>query len=238
MKRNIVLSNRVIPLKVSVTNCFLLTCKGGYLLVDTPYPGKYEALAKALKEESVDVSDIKYLLLTHHHDDHAGAASELLKHTDAALIVHEKALPHLAAGQSDPDGKAINLGTKTVMAAYTAVIHRTGFAFPPVHLRGKDIVIKGDDNELLRSLGINGKIIHTPGHTSDSISVILDDGSALVGDAAMNFMKFCLIGHKPIYVNDRKQTSQSWLKLKREGAKLIYPSHGKPFNAEELIPFE
>jgi glyoxylase-like metal-dependent hydrolase (beta-lactamase superfamily II) len=238
MKSNIPSSNKVIPLKVSVTNCFLLKLKAGYLLVDTPYPGKYEALVKALKEKNVDVADVKYLLLTHHHDDHAGAASELLKHTDATIIVHEKALPHLAAGQSDPDGKSINLGTKTVMTAYTTFIHRTGFAFPPVHLRGKDIVIKGDDNELLRSLGVNGKIIHTPGHTSDSISVILDDGIALVGDAAMNFMKFCLIGHKPIFVQSREQTSQSWIKLKEHGAKLIYPSHGHPFTAEELVPFE
>ena len=36
--------------------------------------------------------------------------------------------------------------------------------------------------EFLRSIGISGEIIHTPSHSTDSISIILDDGSCFVGD--------------------------------------------------------
>ena len=36
--------------------------------------------------------------------------------------------------------------------------------------------------EFLSRLGIKGKVIHTPGHSDDSISLILDDGAAFVGD--------------------------------------------------------
>jgi glyoxylase-like metal-dependent hydrolase (beta-lactamase superfamily II) len=232
------LSDKIILLRASVTNCFLVTCKEGYLLIDVPYTGEYGSLKEALKEKNVDVSEIQYLLLTHHHDDHAGCVNELLKETDARIIVHEQALPHLAAGRSNPDGEPINFCTGAVMKAYGLMLHDSEFKFPPVHLRENDMVITGDDDELLRRIGIEGKIIHTPGHTADSISVILDDGSALVGDAAMNFMKYCLIGHKPIYAEDRKQTSESWKKLKEHGAKFIYPAHGDPFAAEELVPFE
>jgi len=42
--------------------------------------------------------------------------------------------------------------------------------------------------ELLRSLGVPGKILCIPGHNPDSISLLLDDGSCFCGDAAFNLM--------------------------------------------------
>lgn len=43
-----------------------------------------------------------------------------------------------------------------------------------------DIVVTGDVD--LSEYGIAGKIIHTPGHSPSSLSIILDNGEALVGD--------------------------------------------------------
>jgi glyoxylase-like metal-dependent hydrolase (beta-lactamase superfamily II) len=225
-------SGKVTRLKPSVTNCFLLKCNGGYLLIDVPYPGEYESLMRCFREANIDVSQIKYLLLTHHHDDHAGCVNELVEDTGAEIIVHEKALTHLAAGRSDPDARPVNSCIRVLVGLYS-VFHE--FVFPPVVLRDQDHLITGDDHELLARIGIDGKIIHTPGHTHDSISVILGDGSAIVGDAAMNFLRFCGIGHKPIYVQDLKETYQSWEKLREHGARMVYPSHGDPFAAEELV---
>ena len=39
-----------------------------------------------------------------------------------------------------------------------------------------------ESRELLKALGIDGEILHTPSHSEDSISLLLDDGSCLVGD--------------------------------------------------------
>jgi glyoxylase-like metal-dependent hydrolase (beta-lactamase superfamily II) len=64
---DISLSDKVIALKPSVTNCFLVRCNGGYLLIDVPYPGKYDSLLECLSTKNVDLSSIRYLLLTHHH---------------------------------------------------------------------------------------------------------------------------------------------------------------------------
>ena len=80
------LSDRVICLKPAVTRCFALECDEGYLLVDVPYPGNYEALHRCLKESGIEVSEIKYLLLTHHHDDHVGCVNELVRDTGARII--------------------------------------------------------------------------------------------------------------------------------------------------------
>ena len=39
-----------------------------------------------------------------------------------------------------------------------------------------------ESRKFLSDLGIDGEIIYTPGHSDDSISLILDDGIAIVGD--------------------------------------------------------
>jgi glyoxylase-like metal-dependent hydrolase (beta-lactamase superfamily II) len=45
-------------------------------------------------------------------------------------------------------------------------------------------------------------ILHTPGHSQDSISVVLADGSAFLGDAAMNFMRFFGTRYRQICAED------------------------------------
>jgi glyoxylase-like metal-dependent hydrolase (beta-lactamase superfamily II) len=83
-------------------------------------------------------------------------------------------------------------------------------------------------------MGVDGEIVSTPGHYRDCISVVLSDGAAFVGDAAMNFLRFTRIGHRPIYVEDINAVYESWHMLLDEGARVIYPAHGSPFPAREL----
>ncbi len=75
-------SNSVYSVKLGWTRCYLLKCTGGYLLIDTYYPGYYARFEKKLAKMGIATSDIKYLLLTHHHDDHAGFAAELVRIRD------------------------------------------------------------------------------------------------------------------------------------------------------------
>jgi len=103
-----------------------------------------------------------------------------------------------------------------------------------VRLADRDIIIEGDNDEFLKGIGIDGVILHTPGHTRDSISVLLSDGSAFVGDAAMNFLRWTGVGHRPIYIEDIDIVYESWRKLRERGARVIYPSHGNCFSAAKL----
>jgi glyoxylase-like metal-dependent hydrolase (beta-lactamase superfamily II) len=61
---------------------------------------------------------------------------------------------------------------------------------PPVTLRDDDITVRGNDDDILRGIGIDSRILYTPGHRKDSITVLLDDGSAFVGDLAFNLAPF------------------------------------------------
>jgi len=224
--------NSFIPITLSVTTCYLLPCDGGYLLIDTSYPDQYEKFKKELAKVDVELSEIRYVLLTHHHDDHAGFLAELIENNpEITVIVHEADLIWLAAGENNEDARPLN-GCIRVLLGLFGAFHE--FGFPGYVVRETDIILTGDDDQLLSSIGIDGVILHTPGHTDDSISVIMSDGTAFVGDLAMNFLKICCIKYRPIFVHDMPQVQESWERVLDAGAVTIYPAHGKPFDAKKL----
>lgn len=214
------------------TQCFLLKCTGGYLLIDTDYPKYYRRFERKLANLGIAISDIKYLLLTHHHDDHAGFAAELVRRTGCRVIAHRNAVSALEEGKSEETIKPVNRRIRIVFSFYT-LFHKE-FKFPPLRLSERDILIEGDNDSFLKGIGIDGVILHTPGHSRDSVSVLLSDGSAFVGDAAMNFLRWTGVGHRPIYIEDIDTVYESWRKLRERGARVIYPSHGRLFSATEL----
>jgi glyoxylase-like metal-dependent hydrolase (beta-lactamase superfamily II) len=220
-------------IKLGYTWCYLLKCSDGYLLIDTSYPDYFARFQKSLGKLGIDASKIKYLLLTHHHDDHAGFATELVRKTGCRVIVHRHAVAPLKKGESEDTIHPVNLRVKFVFSIFE-LFHRQ-FKFPPMIPGENDIILNGDDFNWLKDIGIDGKILYTPGHSSDSISILLSDGSAFVGDVAMNFLRLTGVGHRPIYVEDINAVYVSWHKLIEQGAKTIYPSHGNPFSARELI---
>lgn len=225
--------------KLGWVRCYLLKCTGGYLLIDVYYPGYYGQFEKKLEKMGIAASEIKYLLLTHHHDDHAGFAAELVRNTGCQVIAHRNALSALGQGKYEGTAKPVNRRIGIVMAFYTLyyeLFHRGECDFPPVRLADRDIIIEGDNEEFLKGIGIDGVILHTPGHTTtrDSISVLLSDGSAFVGDAAMNFLRWTGVGNRPIYIENIDIVYESWQKLRERGARVIYPSHGNCFCAAKL----
>jgi len=222
--------------KVGFTNIFFIPCDGGLLQIDCGYPGDYEEYLKKTREIGVDPADVRYLLLTHHHDDHAGFAAEFAAKHDVVVIVQEKALGPLANGASAEDMHPVNGCVKGVFSVFS--VFHGGFAFPPFVPRAKDLIVTGDDGGILKGIGIDGVILSTPGHCDDSISVVTSDGSAFVGDVAMNFFGICGIEHRPIYIKDIDQVYVSWERLQKFGAVTIYPSHGEPFAATELVPVQ
>lgn len=218
--------------KLGFTRSYLLRCDDGYMLIDTSYPDYFPQFQQSIANSGIDVSEIKYLLLTHHHDDHAGFAAELVRKSGCQVIVHRNAVAPLKQGGSEDTMHPVNRRVKFLFSIFR-LFHRQ-FRYPPLILEEGDIILTGDDSELLEQIGIDGKILHTPGHSRDSISVILSDGSAFVGDVAMNFLRITGIGHRPIYIEDIDTVYGSWQTLTEQGARVIYPSHGEPFLAQEL----
>jgi len=96
-----------------------------------------------------------------------------------------------------------------------------------------DILITNESYSL-SMYGIDGNIIHTPGHTLGSISVILNSGEAFVGCMAHNGFPFRLHPGLPIYAQDIESIRKCWKILIAGGTKMIYPGHGKSFSVEVI----
>ncbi len=218
---------------LGITKNYLVPCNGGYLLIDTGYKDDYKKFIRAIKKTGIPVEKIRYILLTHHHDDHAGFAAELRAKTAAAIITHRKSLAPLEKGESENTMRPVNARVKYVFKVFE--LFHGGFTFPPVTAGGRDLIVNGDDNLVLRRIGVNGRILYTPGHTADSISVLLDDGTAFVGDLAMNFMNFTGIEYRPIFIENISDVFSSWKKIVDAGAGRIYPAHGDPFPSARLL---
>jgi glyoxylase-like metal-dependent hydrolase (beta-lactamase superfamily II)/membrane protease YdiL (CAAX protease family) len=217
-------------------NAWLLPSDNGYFLVDTGYPEDYERFVAGLKHAGIDITDIRYLFITHAHDEHAGFAARLKRETDCTLIVPRESLDGLASGRFDWEGVSVNAAVEAVGRLYNAVKQRD-FSFEPVVPREDDIVLDESNTEIARDWGVAGTFVATPGHTADSWSLVMDDGRAFVGDAAMNYLTFLGTGRRPIFMEDRRTVYRSMDVLREVGAELILSGHGPPFPADELPLF-
>lgn len=94
-----------------------------------------------------------------------------------------------------------------------------------------DIVLENEEFSL-EEYGISGKVVYTPGHSSGSVSVLLETGEAFVGDMAMNKFPLRLSPGLPIYAENWPSLVNSWQLLLNGGAKTVYPSHGGPFSID------
>jgi glyoxylase-like metal-dependent hydrolase (beta-lactamase superfamily II) len=76
----------ILKLTCTRTNCYLLKAGCGWIMVDTDFPDTFHLLIHLLKQQDIKISDIKYLIVTHFHPDHAGIAQEL-KNLGVKLMV-------------------------------------------------------------------------------------------------------------------------------------------------------
>jgi glyoxylase-like metal-dependent hydrolase (beta-lactamase superfamily II) len=224
----------IIPLTMS--SVFLIPCPAGYLQVDTGYEHDYPIYRRNLAKAGIALEDIRYLVLTHHHDDHAGFLNEITRDAEITIIAHEKARALLKTGKNDKTrgGGYVNGFIKLVAGIKMRFDPHWTLTFPPFTLRQKDILLPDDDNQVLRQLGVSGQVLYTPGHCIDHIVLVLDSGDAFCGDAAANFLLWAGTRYYPVFMTDMDEAYRSWQKMLDAGAQTIYPAHGKPFPAERL----
>lgn len=218
------MNTRIIPIDLGFGTCYLLQ-SDGLIVIDAGQPKKGAAFQKALDQVSVNSADVSLILLTHAHWDHMGSASELRAITGAPLAVHEAEASWVELG-NPPLPPGVTPWGRTFMAAHKLLmplIH-----VPPAHVDRR----LGDDPLRLDEFGIPGVVIHTPGHSPGSVSVVLDSGEAFVGDLAMNRMPVCSSPSLPIFADDPVEVRRSWNRLLELPIEKVYPAHGSPFGVE------
>ena len=177
------------------TNFWVVGGAGGRVLVDLGWPGTMGTMLANLRRMDVPIGDIRYGLATHYHIDHAGLGQEL-KQAGVPLLV-------------------IDIQVDAIGAMTRHVKPQDGY----VEITTLDnVVISCDESRArLEAIGIPGEIVHTPGHSDDSVSLLLDDGSAFTGDLTHPAM---------VGAEDPDVVAASWDLLRERGATRIYPGHG------------
>jgi glyoxylase-like metal-dependent hydrolase (beta-lactamase superfamily II) len=214
----------VIPIQLGIVKSFLI--KGDKtVIVDTGYPGYGEQILDHLRKNSIAPSDVSLIIITHGHIDHYGSADELRKLTAAPVAMHRADAENIREGTH-------YIGMPTCLAAriFKALFIKTD----PMQTKSleADIVFETDID--LKDFGVVGRIIHTPGHTAGSVSVILPDGSAIIGDLLIGGLVRRKTPHSPLFARDLRQTKESMRKILGLSPKIIHPSHGGPFTREAV----
>jgi glyoxylase-like metal-dependent hydrolase (beta-lactamase superfamily II) len=185
------------------TNYWVVSAGASRLLVDLGFPGTMGMMRASLRRMSVPIEEIRYGLATHYHIDHAGAAQEL-KLAGVQLLVMETQVTAIP-----------------LMKTWT----KPRDHYLDITRHDNTTVSFAESRALLGQLGIPGEILPTPGHSDDSVSLLLDDGSAFTGDLTHP----ALVGEDAASV-----VSESWRLLRDHGASRVYPGHGpvRPIHAE------
>lgn len=82
---------------------FLITGPEGHVLIDGGYPGTPPMIMASIARLGFDIRDVKVLLNSEPHSDHAGGLAELQKASGAQLWASEASANAIASGGDDPD---------------------------------------------------------------------------------------------------------------------------------------
>jgi glyoxylase-like metal-dependent hydrolase (beta-lactamase superfamily II) len=152
----------------------VLTGPGGVALIDPGPTTCLPALEAGLGERGLTLRDVRELLLTHIHLDHAGATGTIVERVPAVQVfVHERGAPHMV----DP--------TKLIAGATRLFGDRMEAlwgAFVPVPAANVRVLTGGESLEVA---GRSMQVAYTPGHAAHHVSYLDErEGVAYVGDTA------------------------------------------------------
>ena len=214
----------VTQISLGWTNAFVIRGKRP-VLVDTGFPGSAPRIIDKLHTYGVDPEWLSLIIITHGHADHFGSAADIKRHTGAPVAVHKLDADALINGE-DLSLKPTGFIGRTLMP----MLERRGPAkAPPV----KPDILIGEEMDL-KKYGVDGKVIHTPGHTPGSVSVILPSGEFIVGDLIMKGMLRFWQPNYPLFADNMKQIDKSLKLLMRQKPTKFYCTHGGPFTPESV----
>jgi len=203
---------------------FLLTDAKGHILIDGGYPGNVDMIIKNIGLLGFRITDVKVLLNSHAHIDHAGGLAELQKASGAQLWV------------SEPDAELIESGGagKRNLWLMNFLIYSGLAKYPVPHIDHKfpdGTIIRLGEIELSAHITPG----HTPGNTTWAIPITDGERKLLAVDAgSLSLIPSSLFGEK--YDGRlRSEFLQSFEKLRKIPADLFLAPHASFFKMADKL---
>lgn len=213
-------------ISLGMVNVYLLEGRQN-VLVDTGTKKDGSKILDAVKALGLDPSNIDLIILTHNHPDHIGSVKRLIEKTNAKVLMDEMDYKTLI-GEIPDEVKPLNRIAQLVLFVATK-LSKNGPQIPDFK---PDILVK--DIFDLGDFGIDGKVIHSPGHTKGSLCVLLEDGSVILGDHLMAMISKKKLS-KPMLAYDMNLVKKSIKTLIDLGATRFYLSHGRDYDKEVVL---
>ena len=179
------------------SNYYLIDAGQYCLAIDIGWPGTMNDYGRQLRPTGKRVQDINYLIVTHFHVDHAGLVQEL----------------------KDKGVKFVLFDVQIRNVAQMETMIQKKISYKPINLDDNIIITIPESRKFLQSIGLSGEVIHTPGHSDDSITIFLDSGDAFIGDLQPEHQ----------IMEDDIISKNSWFRLKKLGVKSVHPGHVHSF---------
>lgn len=201
-------------------NCYIIENGTDGILVDT---GKKEFLNYVI--EMCRPYNIKLIVLTHAHFDHAENAAELSDILGVPIAMNKNDCDLIESNSNQ------SLSAKTVLGKIVLSVSLKDFSTRNMPRFKPSIFLDGGDN--LNDYGIEAKIINLSGHTKGSIGIDVDNKYLIVGDALMN-MFYPTVS---MLYHNRENMLESSGKISNLGNRTIYFGHGKPMPNKQWVRF-
>ena len=204
--------------KGSVSNCYLILDGDGLTLIDAGLSRDRQKIAKYIGDLGRTPNDLRRIIITHADGDHVGSLAALQAASGARTYASAVEAKAIAEGKSSRPLKPQG-GQKVVFALLRPLMARMLQA-PSATV---DEIV--GDGEVLPVLG-GLRIISTPGHTPDHISLfapsagILFVGDSLVVEGDM------LLGSRGMNTWDQVKANESVKLQAALGARIVCSGHG------------
>lgn len=202
MSKAIQITPRLWQLKMGNINAYLITSDDGLILVDSGWPNQADEIFSAVRMANLDPLNIKHLVLTHGHGDHAGSGAEIVKRTGAKVYAHQGDLDLITGGHAEHKGTKVSAGVIPYLLNQI-FIKPYGVAYEPFNV---DFVLKEGDR---LPMAPDIEVINTPGHSAGHLCFLMHKDSVLIAaDICANTMG---LGNSILY-EDKELTRKSILK--------------------------
>ena len=177
-------------------------------LIDTGLPRNAKKILNYIQELGYQPSDISTIILTHFHLDHVGSALLLKNATKAKVAVHKEEVDYVSGKKRPP--KLGNLFYRAVSSIVKA---------SPVQ---PDLIL--NDGDKIGHL----RIIHTPGHTPGSISILDEERQVLFVGDSLRTKGNKVVGPSEEFSVDKTKAKESIGKIAALKFDIMLPGHGEP----------
>lgn len=198
------------------SNAYLILSYNCTILVDTGKKSAFGKLFRKLDSLSIPIEKINTLILTHTHFDHCQSVKKIKDKSGCRVIVSDAAKGYIQKGFTGlPKGTFV---MTRLISKLGSILGETGFGYDSF---SPDLLVKGD---LTLPHG-NGdiRIIETKGHSDDSISILVDNEIAIVGDIMFGIFRNSIF---PPFADDISKMLESWRILLATNCKIFLPGHG------------